>query len=65
MNAPLAIPPTWTTGSTAVIKTGTWRAAIASQCARRPARMVAIMSDSSSAAEERSQGSYPKPGRPS
>lgn len=29
MNAPLAIPPTWTTGSTAVIKTGTWRAAIA------------------------------------
>lgn len=29
MNAPLAIPPTWTTGSTAVIKTGTWRAALA------------------------------------
>ena len=29
MNAPLPIPPTWTTGSTASIKTGTWRAALA------------------------------------
>jgi len=29
MNAPLPIPPTWTTGSTAAIKTGTWRAALA------------------------------------
>lgn len=31
MNAPLpasAVPPTWTTGSTEVIKTGTWRAAL-------------------------------------
>ncbi|HRH89432.1 MAG TPA: FAD-dependent oxidoreductase, partial [Rubrivivax sp.] len=28
MNAPLPIPPTWTTGSTAVIKTGTWRASL-------------------------------------
>ncbi len=29
MNAPLPIPATWTTGSTASIKTGTWRAALA------------------------------------
>ena len=29
MNAPLPIPSTWTTGSTAAIKTGTWRAALA------------------------------------
>jgi NADPH-dependent glutamate synthase beta subunit-like oxidoreductase len=29
MNAPLPIPTTWTTGSTSVIKTGTWRAALA------------------------------------
>lgn len=29
MNAPFPIPPTWTTGSTASIKTGTWRAALA------------------------------------
>lgn len=28
MNAPLPIPTTWTTGSTAAIKTGTWRAAL-------------------------------------
>jgi NADPH-dependent glutamate synthase beta subunit-like oxidoreductase len=28
MNAPLPIPPIWTTGSTAVNKTGTWRAAL-------------------------------------
>ena len=29
MNAPLPIPAIWTTGSTASIKTGTWRAALA------------------------------------
>ena len=29
MNAPLPVPTTWTTGSTAVIKTGTWRASLA------------------------------------
>ena len=29
MNAPLPIPTTWTTGSTSVIKTGTWRASLA------------------------------------
>ncbi|MFO1293083.1 MAG: FAD-dependent oxidoreductase [Rubrivivax sp.] len=27
--APAAVPPTWTTGSTAVFKTGTWRASLA------------------------------------
>ena len=30
MNAPMPIPTTWTTGSTRAIKTGTWRAALAS-----------------------------------
>ena len=29
MNAPLPIPTAWTTGSTAAIKTGTWRASLA------------------------------------
>ncbi len=29
MNAPLATPPTWTTGSTTAIMTGTWRASLA------------------------------------
>ncbi len=29
MNAPIPVPTTWTTGSTAVIKTGTWRASLA------------------------------------
>ncbi len=29
MNAPVPVPTTWTTGSTAVIKTGTWRASLA------------------------------------
>ncbi len=29
MNAPLPIPTTWTTGSTEAIKTGTWRASLA------------------------------------
>ena len=29
VNARLPIPTTWTTGSTASIKTGTWRAALA------------------------------------
>ena len=29
MNAPMPPPPIWTTGSTAAIKTGTWRAALA------------------------------------
>ena len=29
MNAPMPVPTTWTTGSTSVIKTGTWRAALA------------------------------------
>lgn len=29
MNAPLPIPPIWTTGSTEVFKTGTWRSALA------------------------------------
>ena len=34
MNAPMPIPTIWTTGSTAAIKTGTWRAALAQPCAR-------------------------------
>ena len=29
MNAPMPIPTTWTTGSTSAIKTGTWRASLA------------------------------------
>jgi NADPH-dependent glutamate synthase beta subunit-like oxidoreductase len=28
MNMPLPVPPTWTTGTTEVIKTGTWRASL-------------------------------------
>lgn len=28
MNAPTAVPPTWTTGTTEVFKTGTWRSAL-------------------------------------